>query len=193
MTRCKDDSERRDRAGADSICAANATKMERRCQRDRTSVTHRVGGWWGGWLVGGLFSESQSCPSLVLHTRPSASSPPYSTCVLNMKYGGGGGSAFVVLHVSLCTCLSVCIIGGWGGSSLWWMSVCLSTNRGLGPNRQMSPQGAWRVGGRDGIWVLRLGRMAISLHPSVYCEEILQFFSCVHSLQRVAHLNPVRR
>lgn len=35
-----------------------------------------------------------------------------------------------------------------------------------------------------------LGQPEICLHPYVYCEEILHFFSCVHSL-RFARPNPV--
>lgn len=78
---------------------------------------------------GGYFPKAN--PVLLLCSTLVPLFHPLLILLLNMKYGGW--SAFV-LHISLCTCLSVCIMGG-GGSS-----VCISTNHGLGPNPQMSPQ-----------------------------------------------------
>lgn len=74
---------------------------------------------------------------------------------------------------------------------MWRMGVCLATNRGLRLNPQMSPQGALD-GGRKG-WKVddMLGRTAISRHPYIHCQEIVQFVWHVPSLKCLTHLNLV--
>lgn len=147
MTRCKDDRE---------TCAIARGGFHLCGERDRDGKEDvRVTGRQshkGLCVCVCVFSESQSCPSLVLHTHPSVSSLPYSTCMLNMKCGGGvGGGGRLCrpssLSLSLCTCLSVCIIGGGGGGVL---NVCVSLHPSwIGAEPPDVPSGSLD-GGRKG-------------------------------------------
>lgn len=54
-----------------------------------------------GRQLGGLFSESQSCPSLVLHTRSSVSSPPYSVAEYEIWRVVGFCPPYLSLYLSV--------------------------------------------------------------------------------------------
>lgn len=113
VTRRKDDSETRDRAGVDFICASSVTEMGRRCQSDKASVTCTA--------ERGLFSN----PVLLL-----CSTLVPLFCLLRIPPAcwiwSGGVSAFCCpscpsLYLSACPstsiyifqCLSEGLCGGW--------------------------------------------------------------------------------